>query len=126
MDLLGGRWDTTCGCCGTPPVNVTIYIWRAELKKMRHALQNIFLDKDEKKRSPMFRQAGGFVKNKLACSQSKSCWQISPHSRLIRETFSKSKAAIWSPKGGKSERFGLDLSLIGPQSAQLWPCKLSI
>lgn len=54
------------------------------------------------KKWPIFRPAAGFVKNKLTCSQSKSCWQISLQSSLIRETFSKSKAAVWSPNGGKS------------------------
>lgn len=90
---------------------------------MRHVQQNIFLDKDEGGKCSMFRQAEGFVKKqktkkpKLSCSPSKCCWQISPHFSLIRETFSKSKAAAWSPKGGESlssasvNDFGLDLSL---------------
>lgn len=81
-----------------------------------------------RKKCPIFRQT---VKYKLTCARSKSRWQISHHSSLIRETFSKSKATVWSPKGLKKpvswcEWFGLHLHLIRLQSAQPWPCKLSL
>lgn len=88
------------------------------------------LDKDDEKSAEYLDRQQSFVKNKLACSQSKSRWQTVYFS-IIRGFFQIKGLCMESQRWKKDvvsqcEWFGLDVYLIEPQPPRLWSCKLSI